>query len=173
MASGIVSLKKPGEITPGGFKPHELEVIVEEAARAGLSVMAHANGDEAIGACALAGVRSVEHGFFMTEKSLGLLAAKGVFWVPTVGALRRAADASGAPDAVRQFIDGLIGRQLAMIRAAYSAGVSLAVGTDRVLPDERYAPAYEAELAHFERAGIPRAEVIRIASEGGARLLGM
>jgi hypothetical protein len=42
-----------------------------------------------------------------------------------------------------------------------------------VLPDPRYAEAYDAELAYFEQAGIPHGEVMKIASEGGADLLGL
>jgi imidazolonepropionase-like amidohydrolase len=59
-----------------------------------------------------------------------------------------------------------------MIRRAHAIGVPLAVGTDCVLPDPRYQEAYAAELAYFEQAGIPREDVMKIASEGGAELLG-
>ena len=41
--------------------------------------MAHANGEEAIMAAAEAGVRSIEHGFFMTERALELIAAQEHF----------------------------------------------------------------------------------------------
>ena len=72
VASGMVSLKEPGKITSGGFSREELLTIVEEAAAAGLGVMAHANGDDAITNSARAGVRSIEHGFFMTREGLNL-----------------------------------------------------------------------------------------------------
>jgi hypothetical protein len=62
MASGIVSLKEPGTITPGGFHPEELRFIVDDRG-AGLGVM-FMNGEAAILAAAESGVRSVEHGFF-------------------------------------------------------------------------------------------------------------
>ena len=91
MASGMVSLKAPGTMTPGGFDRKELHIIVQEAAAVGLAVMAHANGEDAIVAAAEAGVRSIEHGFFMTERALELLSRNRIFWVPTVGALSRAA----------------------------------------------------------------------------------
>jgi imidazolonepropionase-like amidohydrolase len=175
MASGIVSLKEPGVMTAGGFTTQEIRFIVDEARRQGLGVMAHANGEEAIISCAKAGVRSVEHGFFMTERALDALAQQRIFWTPTVGALARAAGSepgrviNQAPD----FIDGLIRSHLAMIGRAAAVGVPLAVGTDCVLPASNYARVYDEELGYFEQAGIGHAGVIAIATSGGARLLGL
>lgn len=173
MASGMVSLKNPGSITPGGFDRAELLFIVHEAARQGLGVMAHANGESAILACAEAGVRSIEHGFFMTERPLELMAAGKIFWVPTVGALARAAKAPGTTDEAREFVRSRIEAHLGMILTAWKKGVPLAIGTDCVLPDPEYKKTYASELEYFKRAGIPYDGVISIASEGGARLLGL
>ena len=60
-----------------------------------------------------------------------------------------------------------------MIRHAHAVGVPLAVGTDFVLPGVGYREAYFAELGCFEEAGISRDEVLKIASDNGARLLGL
>lgn len=169
IASGVVSLDEPDTVTSCGFGAADIRFIVDEAGRHGLSVMAHANGEAAIVAAAEAGVRSVEHGFFMTDKALELLAERKVFWVPTVGALRRAAQRSGNP----VFIEEEIDRHLVMLGRAFRAGVPLAVGTDCVLPDRRYRGCYEDELALFRRAGIPADAVERIASDGGRKLLGL
>ena len=172
MASGMVSLKHPGQVTAGGFSSEELARIVAEAAAEGLGVMAHANRETAIIAAASAGVRSVEHGFFMTERALDLMAEKVIFWVPTLVALRSAAGSSASPDTTR-FVEQLILSQLSMLRYAHSIGVPLAIGTDCVLPDPAYRAAYDAEVALYEQAGIPRDQVMSIACEGGARLLGV
>jgi imidazolonepropionase-like amidohydrolase len=171
MASGMVSLKHPGQVTASGFDSEEMACIVAEAAAQGLGVMAHANGEQAILAAASAGVRSIEHGFFMTERALDLMAEKAIFWVPTLVALRRATGMSAAPETV-QFIEQLILSQLSMLRRAHSIGVPLAIGTDCVLPDLHYRAVYDAEVALYEQAGIPRDQVMTIASEGGAKLLG-
>ena len=172
MASGMVSFKNPGKVTAGGFSNEELARVVTEAAAEGLGVMAHANGETAIMASASAGVRSIEHGFFMTERALDLMVEKEIFWVPTIGALRRAARQSAASDTA-QFVEQLIRSQLSMLRYAHSIGVPLAIGTDCVLPDPAYRAAYDAEVAFYEQAGIPRDQVMSIACEGGARLLGL
>jgi imidazolonepropionase-like amidohydrolase len=175
MASGIVSLDEPGIVTAGGFTIEEIRFIVDEARRQGLNVMAHANGEEAIISCAMAGVRSIEHGFFMTDRALEVLAQQEIFWTPTVGALARAARSGlgRAINHVRDFIDGLILSHLAMIGRAATVGVPLAVGTDCVLPASDYARVYGEELGYFEQAGIEHAGVIAIATSGGARLLGL
>jgi imidazolonepropionase-like amidohydrolase len=175
MASGIVSLREPGNVTAGGFTSHEMQFIVDEARKQGLNVMAHANGEAAIVSCAMAGVRSIEHGFFMTDRALEALAQQKIFWTPTVGALARAAGSGPgrATNQVRDFIDGLIRSHIAMIGRAAAVGVPLAVGTDCVLPAPDYALSYGEELGYFEQAGIAHAGVIAIATTGGARLLGL
>jgi imidazolonepropionase-like amidohydrolase len=173
MASGIVSLKEPGMVTAGGFSREELQLIVNEAEAAGLGVMAHANGERAIMDAAEAGVRSIEHGFFMSERALESMVKRSTYWVPTVGALKRAAFSGSASKDVQDFVDGLICSHLEMIQHAHRIGTPLAVGTDCVLPDSRYAEAYAAELAYFEQAGVPHDDVRKIACEGGAMLLGI
>jgi imidazolonepropionase-like amidohydrolase len=173
MASGIVDLSKPGSVTPGGFAEDELAFIVQESGRVGLHVMAHANGEEAIIASARAGVRSVEHGFFMNRRSLDIVAEKGAFWTPTVGALARAAGKSMVSTEAKAYCDSLIRSHQSMIQKAYTLGVALAVGTDCVLPDPDYESSYRAELQYLEQAGLDRDSVLAIARDNGARLLGI
>ncbi len=173
MASGIVDLGKPGSITPGGFTEDELSFIVQESGSVGLPVMAHANGEEAIIASARAGVRSLEHGFFMSMRSLEVMAAEGTFWTPTVGALARAADKDAVTAEAKAYCGRLIGTHLDMIRQAQILGVVLAIGTDCILPDAGYEAAYHAELKYFEQAGLSPDRVREIASVKGARLLGI
>jgi len=173
MASGMVSLRMPGTVTAGGFTEEELRFIVHEANNAGLGVMAHANGERAIIAAARAGVRSIEHGFFMTEAALDVMAEAKTFWVPTVGALARAARVDAVSDEMKRTIEDLIYAHLAMMSRAQHMGVPLAVGTDCVLPDPDYRRKYEEELSYFEQAGIIHPDVIKLACDGGARLLGI
>lgn len=101
------------------------------------------------------------------------LAEKKIFWVPTVGALTRSAEKAHASEPARSFVDGLIQSHLDQMGRAYSMGVPLAIGTDCVLPDPKYREAYQQEIEYFVQSGIPREEVLRLAREGGARLLGI
>jgi imidazolonepropionase-like amidohydrolase len=173
MASGMVSFKEPGKVTAGGFNKEDLLFIVHAAANCGLGVMAHATGEHSIIDAAEAGVRSIEHGFFMSRRALDIMAKKSIFWVPTVGALKRAAVSGSVSKETGAFVDGLIRYHLEMMLCAHGMSVPLAIGTDSVLPDPEYKKKYDAELSCFEKAGIPRQDVVKIASEGGARLLGL
>lgn len=169
VASGVVSLREEAVVTPGGFGKEELRAIVSRAAKHGLAVMCHVNGAEAIQHAVSAGVRSIEHGFFMPEDALRSMQDQGTFWVPTIGALHRAA--AGADEAVRQRITAVIGSHLGSLAKAYAWGIPLAVGTDCVLPDRQYRDIYQEELDWFRKAGIPQDAVERIACEGGRELL--
>ena len=173
MVSGMVSLQEPGTVTPGGFDREDLRFIVAEAAALGLGVMAHANAEPAIMSAAEAGVRSIEHGFFMTARALEMMAKQKIYWTPTVGALARATEAAGGSPEMREFVSRLIVDHLKMMQHAYAADVPLAVGTDCVLPDPHYREIYDAELSYFEQAGISHESVMKIAREGGAGLLGL
>src|SRR5262245_20339450 len=61
----------------------ELRAVVEEAATKGVPVQAHAHGEEGAAAAVRAGVRSIEHGTFLSEATLALMKEKGTFFVPT------------------------------------------------------------------------------------------
>jgi len=169
VASGVVRLGPEGGITAGGFNEEEVRAAVGMAGRHRLPVMCHVNGAAAIVDAVKAGVRSIEHGFFITEEALAAMAERGTFWVPTVGALVRAAAEAGEPE--RQRAGGIVEQHLAMLRKAFSNGVPLAVGTDAVLPDRRYRGFLEDELRYFRAAGIPAEAVEHIATEGGRKLL--
>jgi len=171
VASGMVSLKTRGAITPGGFNREDLHVLVQVARSEGLKIMAHANGEQAIIASAESGVRSIEHGFFMTKKALDVLVRHETYWTPTVGALARAANAARMPDEMVDYINSLIDSHLEMIQYAHHIGVGLTIGTDCVLPDPRYREAYNAELAYFLKAGFTHQNLMKIACDSGARLL--
>ncbi len=173
MASGLVSLVARDTVTPGGFTHQELAALVQEANALGLPVMAHANGEDAIIAAAETGVRSIEHGFFMSPRALDAMAKRGVFWVPTVGALVRALESGNVSPDMKVHIRELIRSHLAMIAQAHARGVSMAIGTDCVLPDPGYGKAYQEELAYFEEAGLSSSAVLEIACSSGAKLLGV
>ncbi len=171
IASGMVSLKTRGAITPGGFDRCDLRLLVQIAESEGLKIMAHANGEQAIIASAESGVSSIEHGFFMTKKAIDALAQNGTYWTPTVGALARAADAARIPSEMKDYINSLIDSHLAMIQYAHRIGVGLTIGTDCVLPEPRYAEKYNTELTYFIKAGFTKEDVMTIACDNGLRLL--
>jgi imidazolonepropionase-like amidohydrolase len=65
----------------------ELKLMVDEAAVKGVPVMAHAHGEEGALAAVKAGVRSIEHGTYLSEETLTLMKEKGTYLVPTFAVL--------------------------------------------------------------------------------------
>ncbi len=66
------------------FSPEELRAAVEEASRHNVPVAAHAHAAEGIKQAVAAGVRSIEHGTFIDDEGIQMMAAKGTFLVPTI-----------------------------------------------------------------------------------------
>ena len=78
-ASGGVVFPAEGHATRYEFSEEELRAVVEEAAARGTYVMAHVYTDEGVRRCLKAGVRSIEHGNFMSEETVAAMAEKGAF----------------------------------------------------------------------------------------------
>ena len=76
----------------------ELTVIVAEAAARGVAVLAHAHGAEGALAAVKAGVRSIEHGTYLTDETLTLMAQRGVFFDPTADVVNDLAMPGGEYD---------------------------------------------------------------------------
>jgi imidazolonepropionase-like amidohydrolase len=61
----------------------EIRAAVEEATAKGAPVQAHAHGEEGAMAAVRAGVRSIEHGTYLSDATLALMKEKGTYYVPT------------------------------------------------------------------------------------------
>ena len=69
------------------YDERELRAIVEEAATKNIPVMAHAHGDEGAYAAVAAGVKSIEHGTYLSDSTLRLMKQKGTWLVPTLSTI--------------------------------------------------------------------------------------
>ena len=58
-------------------------MVVDEASKHGIAVLCLAHGDEGAFAAVLAGVRSIDHGTYMSNKTLSLMKEKDTYFVPT------------------------------------------------------------------------------------------
>ena len=110
----------------------ELRAVVEEAATGHLSVMVHAHGDEGAYAAVAGGVRSVEHGTFLSDSTLRLMKAKGTYLVPTLSTLYDLGAPGGDYDdpVLTLRAQYMIPRANQVIRAAHALGVPIATGVD-------------------------------------------
>ena len=118
----------------GHFRDGELAVLAEEAAAAGLAVMAHAQATEGIKSAVRAGFRSIEHGIYLDDEAIGMMLERGTWLVPTLVAPRavlEAADAGASlTTAAIEKARGVIEAHNDSFRRAVDAGVQVAMGTD-------------------------------------------
>ena len=110
----------------------ELRVVVEEAAARNVPVQAHAHGAEGALAAVKAGVRSIEHGTYLTDETLQLMAKQGTFFDPTMEALKDVADVGGDYDNRDLQLRGqhMLPRLKESIARANKLGVKIVAGSD-------------------------------------------
>ncbi len=116
----------------------ELRAAVEEAARAGRKVAAHAHGAASIKSAARAGVASIEHGSLIDKEGIALLKAKGIYLVADIYNGDYTATNAERLRIPPEFVakDREITRiQRDGFARAVKAGVKIAFGTDACLYD--------------------------------------
>ncbi len=173
--TGLVSFDEYGKVGPQQWSLSELTEIVEMAAAVGKKVMVHVNSDKACREAVVAGVHSIEHGYFIGEETLLLMAAQGVYWAPTIAAMaNQIADPDKRFSPVQlEIIKRNSQRQLEMIRFAHEAGVKLTIGTDSGSYNVPHGCTFLREMELFVKAGITKSEVWQIATVNGCELLGL
>jgi imidazolonepropionase-like amidohydrolase len=156
------------------FTVEEIGVAVFEAGRKSKPVAAHAYGGEGIDNAVSAGVRSIEHGGFLTEEQAARMAAAGCWLVPTLSAMRdcvRWAEAGALTPAQSSKVLGLGLKLGACVQVAKEAGVRLAIGTDYI-SREQHGRNLE-EIVLMRDAGLTPEEALLAATAGGAELCGV
>ena len=177
--AGVIKVIATGAVLTEGttigeieLPPPLLEAAVDEAARHGLFVAAHAHGTDGIKAAIRAGVRSIEHGSLLDDEGVDLLFRHGTWlvadvydgdWIDEVGrrddwpaeTLRKNAETT---DAQRQAFSRCV-----------AAGVRLAFGTDSgVYPHGMNA----IQFGYMVRLGMSPLQAIRSATAEAAELMG-
>jgi imidazolonepropionase-like amidohydrolase len=154
--------------------PEEIAVAVFEAGRKGKHVAVHAYGGEGLTNAIEAGVRSIEHGGFLTEEQAAKMAASGCYLVPTLSAMRDtlqwAEEGSLTPTQCEKIL--AFGLDIGgCVRLAKEYGVKLASGTDYIKREQHGRNLEEVLLMH--RAGLSVEEALLVATAGGAELCGV
>lgn len=171
LASGAM-MSVGDDPTRAHFSPEELEVMVEEARRLGVPVAAHAHSAEGIEQAIRAGVRTIEHGTFVDDEGIRLMAERGVYLVPTIYVGDYYLEEEAASEAQAK-MNELTRRYRAMhveaVGKAIRAGVKVLAGTDQVGFPVRQGVR---ELARLVEAGLTPMEAIRAATILNAEMLG-
>jgi len=169
---GVLSVAKSRDNPQ--FTVEEVKAICETATDYGMYVAAHAHGDEGMRRAIIGGVKTIEHGTYMSDETMELMKKYDAYLVPTITAGKEVAEkakiAGFYPDivvpkalAVGPQIQGTFAR-------AYKKGVGIAFGTD--------AGVFKhgnngKEFGFMVEAGMPAIETIQAATITNAMLLKM
>jgi imidazolonepropionase-like amidohydrolase len=142
------------------YSTEDIKFIVDEAARHGMKVAAHA-WDVGVHNAILGGVASIEHGFEFSDEDMALAKQKGIVLVGTEWV------AIGAPKERSQWVDRL--------KRAYKAGLTMAYGTDATSERSGQTRGSEAMsgIDIWIEAGIPPKTLLQAMTINAARLLGV
>ncbi len=129
---GVLSMAKNGQNPQ--FTIEEIQAICETAKDYDMHVAAHAHGDEGMQRAILGGVKTIEHGTLMSEKTMDLMKQYEVFYVPTITAGKEVGEKALIPGFYPEMIVPKaleIGPKIqGTFEKAYKKGVKIAFGTD-------------------------------------------
>jgi imidazolonepropionase-like amidohydrolase len=156
------------------FRMDELEVLVSEAAAAGIWVMAHAQATEGIKNAIRAGIRSIEHGVYLDDEAISMMLEKGTYLVPTLiapqGVISAAEAGAQIPEASLAKAKEVVEIHRESFRKAVEAGVKVAMGTDSgVTPHGENL----RELVLMAEGGMSSGQAIVATSATAAELMGL
>lgn len=169
---GVLSVAKSGDNPQ--FTIEEVRAICETAKDYGMHVAAHAHGDEGMQRAIVGGVKTIEHGTYMSDETMELMKKHDAYLVPTITAGKEVEE--------KAKIDGFypeivvpkalaVGPQIqGTFAKAYKKGVGIAFGTD--------AGVFKhgnngKEFGFMVEAGMPAMKTIQSATIINATLLKM
>ena len=169
---GVLSVAKSGDNPQ--FTIEEIKAICETAKDYGMYVAAHAHGDEGMRRAIIGGVKTIEHGTYMSIGTMELMKKHNAYLVPTITAGKEVAEkakiAGFYPDIVVPKALAVGPQIQGTFASAYKKGVGIAFGTD--------AGVFKhgnngKEFGFMVEAGMPAMETIQSATVTNAMLLNM
>jgi imidazolonepropionase-like amidohydrolase len=169
---GVLSVAKNGKNPQ--FSIEEIKAITTTAKDYNMLTAAHAHGDEGMQRAILGGIKTIEHGTFMSEETMELMKKYDAYLVPTITA--------GKEVAIKAEVEGFypaiivpkakeVGPQIQSTFAkAYKKGVKIAFGTDAGVYDHG---KNGKEFGYMVEAGMPTLAAIQSATTTNAMLLGV
>jgi imidazolonepropionase-like amidohydrolase len=166
--AGVLSFEGP--VGAQQYTYEELRAMVDEAARHGVKVAAHAHGGDGIKAAVRAGVASIEHGSVLDDEAIQLMKEHGTYLVPTTYLVEEI-DMDALPAPIRAKAMEVLPLAVASVTRAVEAGVKIAFGTDAgVYPHGQNAGEF---VTLVQKRGMDELEALRSATLYAADLLGV
>ena len=154
------------------YTEEEIRAIVQEAATKNVPVEAHAHGDEGASAAVRAGVRSIEHGTYLSDATLQMMKERGTYFDPTYTTVIDLTEAGGDYDVPALRIRGahMLPRLRDTVVRARRMGVKIVTGSDT-----SYGPnsltRIGQEIGHFVEMGFTPLEAVQSATIVNAEML--
>jgi imidazolonepropionase-like amidohydrolase len=152
----------------------DVKVMVDESATKNIPVMAHAHGEEGALAAVQAGVKSIEHGTYLSEEALKLMAQKGTYLVPTYATVVDLTQPGGDYDNRDLLLRGrhMLPRLRETVQRAMKLGVKIVTGADT-----GYGPTSQTRISHEVAAlvemGMPPLQALQSATSVAAEMLAL
>ena len=127
MTTGLLDFKNHGQITGTPLDRKEVKEMVHIAHEEGFAVMSHTNGVYGTRAAIEAGVDSLEHGNYMDEETVTMLAESSTVWVPTLVTVRNLIGCGRYEDAI---LRPIAERAEELLRLAFRKKAKVALGSD-------------------------------------------
>jgi imidazolonepropionase-like amidohydrolase len=154
------------------FTEQEIRAAVEEAARAGSFVIAHAHGAEGIKNAVRAGVRTIEHGSYLDDEGIALMVKHGTWLVADVyngDYTEEVGTRDGWSEEILRKNRETTDVQRQNFARAVKAGVRIGFGTDAgIYPHGDNA----RQFAYMVKYGMTPLDAIRSATTSAAASLG-
>ncbi|MEN8858204.1 MAG: amidohydrolase family protein [Flavobacteriaceae bacterium] len=167
---GVLSVAKSGDNPQ--FTIEEIKAICETAKDYGMHVAAHAHGDEGMKRAILGGVKTIEHGTYMSDETMELMKKYDAYLVPTITAgkeVEEKAKIKGFYPAIVVPKALAVGPQIqGTFARAYKKGVGIAFGTDAGVFKHGNSGK---EFGYMVEAGMPAMEAIQSATITNAKIL--
>ncbi len=169
---GVLSVAKSGDNPQ--FTIEEIKAICDMAKDYGMHVAAHAHGDEGMQRAIIGGVKTIEHGTYMSDKTMELMKKHNAYLVPTITAGKEVEEKAKVKGFYPEIVVPkalAVGPQIqGTFAKAYKKGVGIAFGTD--------AGVFKhgnngKEFGYMVEAGMPAIETIQAATITNAKILKM
>jgi len=169
VTGGVLSLHDSVD-APQLSKP-EMVALIDEAHRLGLKVAGHAHGDHGAREAVEAGIDSIEHGSFLTQRTMSLMKQRGTYLVPTLMAYE-GIDPSREkfPPEIAAKARAAIRGRAASMKIAMRVGVKIALGTDSGVTRHG---ENAREFRLMVKYGMSPAAALRAGTSAAADLLGI
>ena len=153
--------------TVSDYRADEIVAAVEEAHRFGKKVAAHVHGGPGAKDAIQAGIDSIEHGVYLTDDDLTLMAQKGTFLCVTYGVYSAAMHSETAPQFMKDRCAEAATHYLTTLSNARKHGVKIVFGGDTYHGDPT------SEYKALIQAGFSPEEALMAGTSNAAELLDM